>query len=122
MRRLAHALLAASDYDIRIFVADGLIARGHSAKARPTQLVEHQRGSFEWDSGADRCLARRILPGACGQNLAHYDFTDLVGRNTSALKGGTDRRFTKFARRQGTERAVEGTHRSSGCTCNYYVC
>ena len=77
--RLAHAFLAAGDDDVGIAEFQRLVAQGDGAKARAANLVDPEGRRLERNARGDRGLARRILPRARGEDLAHDHLGDFSG-------------------------------------------
>ena len=86
VRRRAHVLLAARDHDVRVAAGDGLRAQHRRLEAGAADLVDGHRRDHVGQAGPDRRLARRVLPDAGREHLAHDDFGDLVGRDARALQ------------------------------------
>ncbi len=66
----AHVFHAAGNDDVGIAAADRLGTEVQRLEARATDLVQGHRGYCMGQPGQNRRLARRVLPGACGQYLA----------------------------------------------------
>ncbi|MNF93958.1 hypothetical protein D3C84_766520 [compost metagenome] len=73
----AHVFLAAGDDHLGIAAANRLGAQVQGLEARTADLVQGHGRYGEGQTRLDRGLARRVLPGAGGQNLAHDHFIDL---------------------------------------------
>ena len=113
VRRLAHALLPAGDDDLGIAVADRLIPQRHGTQPRTAELVDAVGGHLKRDACADRGLARRVLPFAGGEDLAHDDLGDVFRLDMRSSQRLGDRDLAELMGRQAGEPAVERPDRGS---------
>ena len=118
VRRLGHALLAAGDHDPAVALPDRLKAERHRAQARAAQLIDAPGWHLDRNAGVDRSLARRVLPLAGGQDLAHHHLGHLGRLDAAALERGADRDLAEVVRRHARERAVEAADRRAHGTGN----
>ena len=114
VRRLAHAFLAAGDDDVAVAVADRLVAERHRAQPRAAQLVDPVGRRLIGDAGGDRGLARRVLPFAGGEDLAHDDLRHLARLDLGAAQRLDDRDLAELVRRQAGEPAIEALRPGCG--------
>ena len=86
--RVAHALHAAGDDDIRRARAQKVVGDHGRLHARAAHLVDRRRARREGQPRADRRLTRRRLTLARRQHAAHQDFVDAVGGDPGPLDRG----------------------------------
>jgi len=111
VRGKAHALLAASDYDVGIARGDLLGSKSDGPETRAAHLVHAEGRLVDGNASGDGGLPRRVLTLTCGQHLAHDHFIDVSRVNVSALEGSLDGDLAKLVCRQGRQGAVEGANR-----------
>src|SRR6516162_4260531 len=121
VRRLAHALLSAGDDDLRIAVADRLIAEGHGAQARAAELVDPIGCHLVGDAGGDCGLAGRVLALTGSEDLAHDYLGNLFRPDLGATQRLDDCDLAELVRRQAAEPAVEGPNRGARSARNHDI-
>jgi hypothetical protein len=107
VRRLAHALLAARHDDLAVARRDLLRCKRHGPEARTAKLVHAPRRCINRNTGCNRCLTRRVLTSAGGENLAHDDFVDVADIEVRPLDRRGNGNLAEFVGRQGRQPAGE---------------
>ena len=121
VRRLAHALLAAGDDDIRVTELDRLHAHGDRPKAGAAELIDLHCRCFNRDARVDRSLACGILACARCQNLTQQNFIDVRGGGFGTSQGFLDGHSSKIGRGDSRQSAVERTDwRTRGARNDYF--
>ncbi len=112
--RQAHVLHAAGDDHFGIAAANGLGGQVQGFQARAADLVQgHGRYGMR-QAGADRRLARRVLPAAGGEHLAEDDFIDLGGVEAGLLQQALDHDGAELGRGNLGQAALEAADGGAG--------
>ena len=90
MRAGAHVFLATGDHDFAVAPGHSLRSQHHGFQARATHSVNGQRWRLLGQSGFHHGLTGWVLTHACGQYLAHDDFTNGIHGQAAALKQALD--------------------------------
>ena len=90
VRRLGHRLHAAGDDDLDLARADQLVGQRDRVDAREADLVDGDARDVHRDAARDRGGARRVLPGAGQDDLAHDHVVDLVAGDAGLLERAGD--------------------------------
>jgi hypothetical protein len=121
MRGQAHALLSARDHDFRIAGLDRLRGKMGGFQPGTTDFVDGHCRDHVGKAGADGGLARRVLTGGAGENLAHQHLADSVRfySGSGEQRGnhfGAELRCGNFA-----YRAAELADTRAQCSDDYHV-
>ncbi len=109
----AHVLLAAGDDHLGVAATDRLGTQVQGLEARAADLVQGHGRHGEGQAGLDRGLARRVLPGACGQHLAHDHFVDFSRVQAGLRQQLADHRSAQLDGGHIGERALEAADRGA---------
>ncbi len=114
VRRLAHALLAAGDDDLRIAQRDLLCGDGDGAQARAADLVQAPGRRRLAHPGADGGLTGRALSGGGLQHMAQDHLIDLFARHARPFQRRPNGDLAQFRRRQRGQGPQEGPDGRAG--------
>jgi hypothetical protein len=117
VRAGAHVFLATGNHDFAVAPGHGLGSQHHGLQARAAHGVDGQRRGFLGHTGFHHGLAGGVLAHACGQHLAHDDFTDGVHRQAAALEQTLDDDAAQLGGGGLGERAAKFAH-GGACGCN----
>ena len=82
--RVAHRLHAARDGDVDVAGRDPLRRQHHGLQPGAADLVDRHRGDVFGEAAVERRLARRVLPFAGGDDVAHDALVDDAGIDAGA--------------------------------------
>jgi hypothetical protein len=100
--------------DVELTGPDELVGQRDGVDPRQAHLVDRERGDVHGDSGADRRLPRRNLPGASGEYLPHDHVLDLVGSHAGTLERRLDRERAELSPAEVLQTAQQPPHRGAG--------
>src|SRR4030042_877136 len=83
VRRIAHALYATGQNNIRFATGNGLGSRNDRLKRRAAGTIDRKTWRLFWDSCSEGCVAGKILLDR-SEAAAEYDFVDLLGLSLGA--------------------------------------
>ena len=114
--RIGHALHAACHDDPALSGAQLVHAHHDGLHAGPAHLVDRRAWYGDWQPGPQRCLTRRGLALARGQDAAHQHLVHIVSSDTSAFQRTPDRGRAEFRRLHAREFTLKSTHWRARCT------
>jgi hypothetical protein len=114
VRRARHRLHAAADADLDVAGADRLVEDHGRAQARGADLVDRLGADLLGDARVDLRLARRDLPLAGLEHLAHHHVVDLLWIDVRALERGGDGDATERGGLESREAAAQLANRRAG--------